>query len=50
MIDILSMDRIKPLLLKATPAERGLFLLFGYATNQINVLWKLISIATNETP
>ena len=50
MIDILSMDRIKPLLLKATPPERGLFLLFGYATNQINVLWKLITIATNETP
>ena len=25
-------------------------MLFGYATNQINVLWKLITIATNETP
>jgi hypothetical protein len=50
IIDILSMNGIKPLLLKATPTERGLFLLFGYATNQINVLWKLITIATNETP
>jgi len=50
MIDILSMDGIKPLLLKAAPAERGLFLLLGYATNQINVLLKLITIATNETP
>lgn len=50
MIDILSMNGVKELLLKATPAERGLFLLLGYATNQINVLLKLVTIATNETP
>jgi len=49
VIDILSMNGTKELLLKMTPAERGLFLLFGYAANQVNVLWKIVAIATNET-
>jgi hypothetical protein len=50
VIDILSMNGVKDLLLKATPAERGLFLLLGYAANQVNVLWKLLDVMTNETP
>ena len=50
MIDVLALNGSKDLLMKMTPAERGLFLLFGYASNQVNVLWKLVSIATNETP
>jgi hypothetical protein len=50
MIDILSMNGTKVLLLKITPAERGLFLLLGYASNQVTVLWKLVTVATNETP
>jgi hypothetical protein len=42
MIDVLALDGAKDLLtIKMTPAERGLFLLFGYASNQVNVLWKL---------
>jgi hypothetical protein len=36
--------------MKMTPAERGLFLLFGYASNKVIVLWKLVIVATNETP
>jgi hypothetical protein len=51
MIDVLALDGAKDLLtIKMTPAERGLFLLFGYASNQVNVLWKLVIVATNETP
>lgn len=50
MIDILSLNGSGELLRKMTPAERGLFLLFGYASNQVNVLWKLVIVATNETP
>jgi hypothetical protein len=50
VIDVLSLNGTKELLLKATPAERGLFLLLGYASNQVNVLWKLLDVVTNETP
>src|SRR4051794_22400485 len=50
MIDVLALDGAKDLLMKMTPAERGVFLLFGYASNQVNVLWKLVIVATNETP
>jgi hypothetical protein len=32
---------------KLTASERSLFLLLGYASNQINTLWKLIVVATN---
>jgi hypothetical protein len=31
-----------------TAGERSLFLLLGYASNQINALWKLVIVATNE--
>jgi hypothetical protein len=31
-----------------TAEERSLFLLLGYASNQINTLWKLVVVATNE--
>jgi hypothetical protein len=50
VIDILALNGTKDLLMRMTPSERGLFLLFGYASNQVNVLWKLVTIATNETP
>lgn len=50
IIDVMALDGAKGLLMKMTPAERGLFLLFGYASNQVNVLWKLVIVATNETP
>jgi hypothetical protein len=50
VIDILSMNGTKELLFKVTPAERGLFLPFGYASNQVNVLRKLVTTATNYTP
>lgn len=39
----------KEKLQKLTAGERGLFLLLGYASNQINALWKLVVVATNET-
>jgi hypothetical protein len=38
----------KEQLQKLTPGERSLFLLLGYASNQINALWKLVIVATNE--
>jgi hypothetical protein len=38
----------KEKLRKLTAGERGLFLLLGYASNQINTLWKLVVVATNE--
>jgi hypothetical protein len=38
----------KEQLQKLTAGERSLFLLLGYASNQINALWKLIIVATNE--
>ncbi|MFZ1148887.1 MAG: hypothetical protein WAR76_04035, partial [Xanthobacteraceae bacterium] len=33
---------------KLTGEERSLFLLLGYASNQINALCKLVVVATNE--
>jgi hypothetical protein len=33
---------------KLTAGERSLFLLLGYASNQINTLWKLVIVATND--
>jgi hypothetical protein len=38
----------KEQLQKLTAGERSLFLLLGYASNQINTLWKLVIVATNE--
>src|SRR5260370_3997105 len=38
----------KEQLQKLTAAERSLFLRLGYASNQINTLWKLVIVATNE--
>jgi hypothetical protein len=38
----------KEKLQKLTTGERSLFLLLGYASNQINTLWKLVVVATNE--
>jgi hypothetical protein len=39
----------KDQLQKLSAAERSLFLLLGYASNQINTLWKLVIVATNES-
>jgi hypothetical protein len=50
MLDILRLPMPKETLAKMTPDERSLFLLLGYASNQVNVLWKLVIIATNNTP
>jgi hypothetical protein len=50
VLDILRLPIPKETLAKMTPEERGLFLLLGYASNQVNVLWKLVIIATNNTP
>jgi hypothetical protein len=38
----------KEQLQKLSADERSLFLLLGYVSNQINTLWKLIIVATNE--
>jgi hypothetical protein len=38
----------KEKLQKLTTGERSLFLLLGYASNQINTLWKLVVVTTNE--
>jgi hypothetical protein len=38
----------KEQLQKLSAGERSLFLLLGYASNQINALWKLVIVATNE--
>jgi|GraSoiStandDraft_4_1057263.scaffolds.fasta_scaffold486503_1 hypothetical protein len=50
MIDVLRIPIAKADLMKLTPEERGLFLLLGYASNQVNALWKLVIIATNRSP
>jgi len=50
MLDILRVPMPKETLAKMTPEERSLFLLVGYASNQVNLLWKLVTIATNHTP
>ena len=44
MIDVLRIAVTKDDLLKMTAEERSLFLLLGYASNQVNPLWKLIRI------
>jgi hypothetical protein len=50
MLHILQLPMPKDTLAKMPPEERSLFLLLGYASNQVNVLWKLVIIATNSTP
>jgi hypothetical protein len=50
MLDILQLPMPKDTLAKMTPDERSLFLSLGYASNQVNLLWKLVIIATNHTP
>lgn len=50
MIDVMRIELTKEHLLKMTPEERGLFLLLGYASNQVNVLWKLVIEMTNRAP
>jgi hypothetical protein len=46
-LDILRMDVTKELLHKMAKEERALFLALGHASNQVNVLWKLVIILTN---
>jgi hypothetical protein len=48
MLDILRVALPKEQLLKLSASERSLFLLLGYSSNQINALWKLVIVATNE--
>jgi hypothetical protein len=50
MIDVLRMRFDKAEYLKMTQEERGLYLLLGHASNQVNVLWKLVTAATNRNP
>jgi hypothetical protein len=50
MLDILRLPMPKETLSKMAPEERSLFLLLGYASNQVNLMWKLVIIATNHTP
>jgi hypothetical protein len=47
MLKITRIALPKEQLQKLTVAERSLFLLLGYASNQINALWKLVVVATN---
>jgi hypothetical protein len=48
MVKITRIALPKEQLQKLTASERSLFLLSGHASNQINALWKLIVVATNE--
>jgi hypothetical protein len=50
MLEVLRLPMTKEVLGKMTPEERSLFLLLGYASNQVNALWKLVIIATNDAP
>jgi hypothetical protein len=50
MLEVLRLPMTKEVLGKMTPEERSLFLLLGYASNQVNTLWKLVIITTNDTP
>jgi hypothetical protein len=50
MLEVLRLPMTKEALGKMTPEERSLFLLLGYASNQVNALWKLVIVATNDTP
>jgi hypothetical protein len=47
MLKITRIALPKEQLLKLSTDERSLFLLLGYASNQINTLWKLVIVATN---
>jgi hypothetical protein len=47
MLNVLRFAATKEQLLKMTREERTLFLLLGYASNQVNALWKLINVLTN---
>ena len=49
-IDVMRMGFNKADFLKMTPDERGSYLLLGYSSNQVNVLWKLVIAATNRQP
>ena len=48
MLKITRIALPKEQLQKLTASERSLFLLLGHASNQINTLWKLVIVATNE--
>jgi hypothetical protein len=48
MLKITRIALPKEQLQKLTANERSLFLLLGYASNQINTLWKLVVVATNQ--
>ena len=50
MIDVLRMGFTKEHLLKLIAEERSTFLLLGYASNQVNVLWKVIVASLNRDP
>jgi hypothetical protein len=50
MIDVMRIGLTKEHLLKMKPEERSLFLLLGYGSNQVNVLWKLVIEMTNRNP
>jgi hypothetical protein len=42
VLDILQLSMPKETLAKMTTEERSLFLLLGYASNQVNLLWKQV--------
>jgi hypothetical protein len=48
MVKITRIALPKEQLQKLTAPERSLFLLLGYASNQINTLWKLVVVARNQ--
>jgi hypothetical protein len=48
MLKIARIALPKEQLQKLTASERSLFLLLGYTSNQINTLWKLVIVATND--
>jgi hypothetical protein len=50
MIDVLRIPVSKESLRAMPRAERGLFLLLGYAANQINLMSKLVVFSSNRTP
>src|ERR1700692_218187 len=50
MLHVLQLPMTKEVLQKMSVEERSLFLLLGHASNQVNALWKLVIIATNEAP
>jgi hypothetical protein len=48
MMNITRIALPKEQLQKLTDGERSLFLLLGHSSNQINALWKLVVVATND--